>query len=238
MAAAAAAGLAWVFFLGNAAIILRSTPTAGQPSAAEAFHACVDFAPGPGSSPVSSSWTLDDCTEVWRRFAVAMPNLFQNRLPHVDLWRETTAELRRAGSPCLVASNPNFDGAGSVTIRHLAAWIYSEQMGCDWVTPDWGGRKVAMGNGTMAVAYCHRVATKQEMVTKQEMLLTKSADELLEENRCLVIDWLSYFQFGVPSVSLPETGTVVVEVRSCVRTCVIRLLRRSELVGQHSCHHL
>lgn len=62
---------------------------------------------------------------------------------------------------------------------------------------------MALGNRT-AVAYCHRVATKQEMSVKHEMLLSKPADELLEESRFLVIDWLSYFQFGVPSVSLPE----------------------------------
>lgn len=198
---AAEAGLTLVFLLGS--VFLRSTPATGQPSGIEASEACADFAPG--GYPGSASWTLDDCIEVWEHFALTVPNGLQRRLPHVDLWRDTSAELRREGSPCLVASNPTSDGAGSSTIRHLATWIYSEQMGCDWVTPDWGKKQVAGGNGT-AVMYCHRTATNQEMD------LSKPAEELQSMRRCSVVDWLSYFQFDVPSVSLPESGTVIVQV--------------------------
>lgn len=200
VALGAAAALVWVFLLGS--VFLLSTPAIGQPRGIEASEACVDF--GPGGHP-GSSWTLEDCIEVWENFALTVPNGLQKRLPHVDLWRETSAELRQAGSPCLVAPNPTSDGAGSSTIRHLAAWIYSEQMGCDWVTPDWGKKQVGGGNGT-AVMYCHRTATTEEMD------LSKPAEELQSMRRCSVIDWLSYFQFDVPSVSLPESGTVFVEV--------------------------
>lgn len=205
--AAAKAGLVWVLV---GALCLHSTPGVGQPSGIEASEACADFAPG---GYVGSSWTFEECIHVWENFTATLPSFFLHRLPHVDLWKDTGAELRRAGSPCLVASDPIFDGTGSTTIRHLATWIYSKQMGCDWVTPDWGKRHVSEGNGTaVAVANCHRVATKQEMANRKPMDLSKTADAALAENRCAVVDWLSYFQFDMPSVNLPENGTVFVEV--------------------------
>lgn len=58
------------------------------------------------------------------------------------------------------------------------------------------------GNGT--VVYCHRASTTREA----EMALSKV--ELREQQRCAVVDWLAYFQFGVPSVGMPEGGTATV----------------------------
>lgn len=122
----------------------------------EASEACVDFAET-GGYP-GSSWGLEDCLEVWEHFRRSVPNGLQRRFPDIDLWRDTGAELRRVGSPCLVASNPTSDGAGSSTIRHLATWIYSEQMGCDWVTPDWGKRRVANSTAVIYVSELYSVA--------------------------------------------------------------------------------
>ena len=190
-------------------LLLRSLPSSGQVNPLiTPEEACSDFASGgyPGSS-----WTLDSCVDVWTRFANIAPNGLQRRLTDVDIWRPVADELRRVGSPCLVASEPTSDGAGSSTIRHLATWIFADEMGCDWVTPDWGKHHVDGGNGT--VMYCHRTATTQEMD------LSKPNVELQALRRCSVIDWLAYFQFGVPSVKLPEgreLKTVPVRVRVCV----------------------
>lgn len=159
----------------------------------------MDFAAG---SYPDSSWTLDACIDVWTRYARTVPSGLQRRLPHVDIWRKAASELRRVGSPCLVASEPTSDGAGSSTVRHLATWIFAEEMGCDWVTPDWGKKHVDGGNGT--VVYCHRTATTQEMD------LSKPNKELRVLRRCAVIDWLAYFQFNVPSVSRPIEGKIKV----------------------------
>eukprot|EP00752_Nemacystus_decipiens_P015076 g13430.t1 len=170
----------------------------------EPSEACADFATA--SYYRGSSWTFDDCVEVWEHFRRSVPRWLQRRLPDVDLWGHKGVELRQAGSPCLVASTPTLDGVGSSTIRHLATWIYSKQMGCDWVTPDWGKRNVGHGNGS-EVMYCHSMATTSERASKP-------LEELKVVQRCSVVDWQSYFQFDVPSIDMPEGVTLqYVEVR-------------------------
>ena len=131
-----------------------------------------------------------------------MPEGQHRRVPHVDIWREAATELRRSGTPCLAASKPSGDGAGSSTIRHLASWIFAEEMGCDWVKPDWGKKLVGAGNGT--VMYCHRTATAWEMDH------LNASNGLQHLHSCSVVDWLAYFQFDVPSVSLPSNGAIEV----------------------------
>lgn len=163
------------------------------------LEACIDFATGQFPD---SPWTLGDCLEVWDEYADTIPPGLHPRLPFVDTWRATATQLRSAGSPCLAASNTGTDGVGSSAIRYLSAWIFAEEMDCDWVTPDWGKRHVAGGNGS--VVYCHRAATIQEA----GMPLTKI--QMQDQQRCAVVDWISYFQFGAPSVGLPRNGTAKV----------------------------
>ena len=146
-------------------------------------EACADFAAG--NNP-GSAWTLADCTEVWTQFVDTIPSGLQGRLSYVDDWRETASELRRAGSPCLSASRGSGDGLGSTTMRILASWIFSKEMGCDWVTPDWGRRHVNGGNGT--VLYCHRTVAREE-----NALRAPAASTLEVRNHCTVVDWLDYF---------------------------------------------
>lgn len=161
-----------------------------------AEEACADFAPG---SYPGAHWTLDTCIDVWTRFSGTISNGLHERTRDADAWRETAMKLRRAGSPCLVSPTTDLDGAGSITIRHLTAWMYADELGCDWVTPDWGASKVdGEEGGSTAVVYCHRTATAEEMDRSKE---TKERQAM---RRCSMMDWLSYFQFGVPSVSLPE----------------------------------
>lgn len=198
-----AAALFFVLPLGL--LLLWPLPSSGRRNLlGQAEEACADFAPG---RYPASSWTLHACIDVWTRFTRTVPNGLQQRLPAVDMWRETALDLRRVGSPCLVASGPTPDGAGSSTIRHLATWIFSEEMGCDWVTPDWGRQRVNGGNGT--VMYCHRTTTTQEVDGPN----TKA--EIQAARRCSVLDWLAYFQFNVPSVSQPEGGEIkVIQART------------------------
>lgn len=170
----------------------------------KAEDACADFK---GRTYQSSSWTFGDCAAVWKRYSPTVPPGLRGRLPHVDTWRQTASELRRVGSPCLVKSDPTSDGAGSSTIRHIATWIFAVEMGCDWVTPDWGKVPVAGGNGT--VLYCHRIATAAEMglakSIKQKLVMRQ---ELRAMRQCSAIDFLAYFHFDVPSVTLPNKETV------------------------------
>lgn len=160
----------------------------------EPIDACQDFA---AQQYTGSGWTLDDCIHVWTEFNNTVWEVFHDRMPDADLWRDTAVDLRREGSPCLVASIPNGDGAGSTTIRHMATWIFSREMGCDWATPDWGKKFVGQGNSS-AVMYCHRTATTEEMDP------SRPKQELKAMRRCSIVDWLSYFQFNVPSVGHPE----------------------------------
>lgn len=180
-------------------------PVMGQPILVDPWNACQDFATGQYSA---SGWTLNDCIYVWTDFNNTVWDIFHPRMPEVDFWRETAVDMRMAGSPCLVASIPNGDGAGSTTIRHLATWIFSREMGCDWATPDWGKKFVGQGNST-AVMYCHRTATTAEMDP------SKPKEELKAMRRCSIVDWLSYFQFDVPSVGHPVDSKLrILEVRA------------------------
>lgn len=187
-------------------LLVRRLPSYGHTNNLHAEEVCADFRKGtyPGSA-----WTFDDCVVVWELYVRNVPAERRGRMPHVDTWRQTASELRRVGSPCLVASEPTRDGAGSSTIRHIATWIFAEEMGCDWVTPDWGKKLVLGGNGT--VLYCHRIATLAEMNLAKSINEKQAMREKTRSmNQCSIIDFLAYFQFDVPSVDLPEKGTAEV----------------------------
>lgn len=193
----------WVPYVVHLFFLLRLAPVSGQARTIQPAEACAEFEGGrfPGSA-----WTFDDCVDVWTHFSASIGPGLQRRLPLVDLWKPIASELRRVGSPCLVAPSATTDGVGSSTIRHLASWIFSKEMGCDWAKPDWGKKSVDGGNGT--VMYCHRTATTQEMD------LSKPLAELQAMRRCSVVNWLEYFQLGVPSVEQPEDGNFnIIQVR-------------------------
>ncbi|CAM9214294.1 unnamed protein product [Ectocarpus sp. 8 AP-2014] len=201
-------------------------PVVAAPRWVEPVDACADLAPG---QYTGSGWTFEDCLHVWNDFNDILMPRFHPRMPDSDLWIDTAEELRRAGSPCLVRTNPHGDGAGSTTIRHLMAWIFSREMGCDWVTPDWGKRFVGGGNGT-AVIYCHQTGTMAEVDN------SKTEAERRAMNRCAVIDWLSYFQFDVPSVPDPvQEKLLVVEASASFTQSILEIqtqLQQSDIKRQ------
>lgn len=185
---------------------LQYTSIAPHPEDLKAAEVCADFEV---QGLPTSAWTFADCARVWTHFVSTLPLHVRVRAPHGDIWRDTAQELRRVGSPCVVASLPAHDGAGSITIRHLAAWAFAVEVGCDWATPSWGhSRPVPDGDGAMM--YCHRTATTAEMD------YSKSVQELSTMRRCSIINWLAYFQLDVPSVDLPTNRTteILLEVRT------------------------
>lgn len=170
---------------------------------ASPLEACVDFAKYDVSG---GSWPFDVCMDVWTAWGGTIPRVMRRDWFNRELWRGVAEELRRLGTPCLVETQHTSDGAGSSWIRHMAAWIFAEEVGCDWVTPNWTKRPVEDGNGTQL--YCHATGTVQEID------FTKPAKELRLMRRCIVANWLAYFHFEAPSVPRPTNGTFeILQVR-------------------------
>lgn len=195
-----------IFVLAQA--LTTFTETNGQESGILPAIACKAFASGRSSA----HWTHEDCVEVWTQFTATVSDGLRRRHPEVDIWRDTALELRREGSPCILTSGGGGDGLGSTTMRNIATWVYAQEMGCDWLTPDWGRKKVDQGDGE-ADLYCHAVVSKEVVKAAHDL------EELRGMRRCSVVDWLSYFQFDQISVKWPESGSVrVVTVRKKVIT--------------------
>ncbi|CAM9998318.1 unnamed protein product [Ascophyllum nodosum] len=89
-------------------------------------------------------------------------------------------------------------GVGSTTMKHLATWIFAEELGCDWVTPSWTSFSATTKNET--AAYCHWLTDKASR--------NRSS---VQEHPCVSVNWLAYFNFGVPSTDLPE-GIILTNV--------------------------
>lgn len=183
----------WVLALGFG-VVLWSVAADGPMKTIGEEDACADFAVGKQSG---SAWTLADCTAVWDDFVDTVPHGLQRRQRIADDWRETGMELRRRGSPCVATSVRASTGVGSTIVRLLASWVFAEEMGCDWLKPDWGTRHVGRENAT--VLYCHQTVNIEE--TNSSRL---SGSALGEMTHCLVVDWIDYFQLGVPSVAWPK----------------------------------
>lgn len=172
--------------------LLASFQCNGQLSAVGADEACDDFAAG------RLAWTFEDCVDVWSRFGITLGR--SRHHPEVNLWRDKALELRQQGTPCLLGSVPGADGVGSTAIRHVATRIFAEEMGCDWLIPDWSKNKVPQADGS--VRYCHAI------VPLEERRSPTNTSGVRGMSRCTVVNWVSYFQFDKSSVSWPSSGTV------------------------------
>ncbi|CAN0106888.1 unnamed protein product [Ascophyllum nodosum] len=194
--ALSAAGM-WVLLLGVTSRVAPVHSQLFERGLVEPEEACLDF--NSGRRYPGSSWTPKDCMDVWARFVQSVPEDLHLRPPSFDTLRDTTDKLQQAGSSCLVASIPAAAGVGTSMLRHLSAWIFAEEIGCDWATPDWG-RRLDPGDDK-AVLYCHKVATTEEI---GQAMLRGKADEI---RRCSLINWMEFFQLDVPSVRRPRQGT-------------------------------
>jgi len=96
-----------------------------------------------------------------------------------------------------------------MTMRHLTAKIFAEEVGCDWLTPEW--EAPSLGGGSGASLYCHSAATYEE----QQMGFSNTTREEVETmvHRCSLVNWLGYFNFQMSSVKPPVNGSFrIVEV--------------------------
>ena len=176
---------------------------------------CADFGETRSNG---TSWTHGDCTEVWRGFILSSFGGSYKYLIPKRSWNEAANELRRVGSPCLLAASPPHDGIGSSTMRVLFSWILAEEMKCDWVTPNWGKKSVNGGAGE--VTYCHPIVPSN--VWKQ-----LTGDERKTIQHCMVVNLLEYFNFGVVSIDLPHNVTLKHIEVSQSRRCIDRSINTS-----------
>lgn len=200
--------------------LITASSTSGQLHPVGPAEVCKDFSDDryPGLP-----WTFDDCIDVWTHFEGTIG--YNPHHPEADMWRDTAIELRQKGSPCLMSTVNGGDGLGSTTIRHVSTWIFAEEMGCDWITPDWGKKKAANGDG-QAVRYCHAILPKDERESGDNTNVGGVA-----VGRCSVVDWLSYFQFDKPSVSWPSGAVKIISQASEI----FQVCRRHTLQASRGC---
>lgn len=176
-----------------------------QRTSLEATAACRDFADSRFAGLLP--WTLDICLNVWESYRYTIGGRYHVRPPQIDVWRETADVLRREGSPCLLTSFPTRDGVGSATIRHFSNWVLSREMGCDWITPEWGNLRHS--DGTDDLVYCHSIAS---VVARANFT---NRDDFLQNRKCTVVNWLLFFNLRIPSTDLPKgvlLKTVILQV--------------------------
>lgn len=136
--------------------------------------ACEDFAAG----GEGLWWSFEDCRNVWSQWVNTVPSGLHRGYPDRKLLSGVADEMRQRGTPCLVKTEATSDGAGSSTIRHMATWMYSKEIGCDWVTPDWGTMSV-IGTGQNGTTwYCHNKKANEETLDSM------TAEELHALRRC------------------------------------------------------
>lgn len=173
------------------------------------FEVCSDFEPTPNSPPVT--WGLLDCIEVWKKWGATIDDTLHEGYPDPDILKDVSAVLRRRGTPCTVREEKTLDGTGSSAMRHIAAWLYAKQVGCDWVTPDFnqGDVKALVDSANLdneETLYCHRT----EFVFKFNVSIPLKEGK--EARRCASVSWLHYFNMNLHSVPPPPDDGSVVKV--------------------------
>lgn len=97
-----------------------------------------------------------------------------------------------------------------MTMRHLTTKVFAEEVGCDWLTPEWG--TPAVGDGSGASLYCHSAATYDE--EQRGFANTTQEDVKALSQRCSLTNWLEYFNFKMSSVEAPANSSFrIVEVK-------------------------
>lgn len=167
-------------------------------------EACAEFFSGGNSL---SGWRHSDCVDVWTSWFSTVPNYVYGPFPQREMLAKVAGQLRGRGLPCLVQSGAYNDGVGSTAMRHLASWMFSEEIGCDWVTPHW--RKTSVDSqGT--IMYCHGMYSVAEV---EEIRLGKAVRDP-GKTRCMLYNWVEYFNLPSHSTTRPTNSTIrVVQVR-------------------------
>ncbi|CAM9765091.1 unnamed protein product, partial [Ectocarpus sp. 13 AM-2016] len=154
----------------------------------------------PSPSSLDSYWSASDCMDVWASWTATLPASLQPSYANRELLKERAADMRARGSPCLVEAIVKADGVGSMTMRHLAAKIFAEEVGCDWLIPSQWGMPAA-GGGSGASVYCHSAATYEEQRRGFGNATKDEAESMV--HRCSVVNWPEYFNLNTSSVEPP-----------------------------------
>lgn len=98
-----------------------------------------------------------------------------------------------------------------MTMRHLTTKVFAEEVGCDWLTPEWG--MPVVGDGSGASLYCHSAATYDEQQRGLDNNTTQEGVKAMV-HRCSLTNWLEYFNFKMSSVEAPASSSFrVIEVK-------------------------
>lgn len=199
----AAAAMCWVAPR-KAFALLTAAKLRGADLIEPPIEACTEFALG----AVHLSWTLEECMEIWATWADTIPDWLNLDYPDRSLMKEVAAKMRDRGQPCVVQTRVRADGVGSEVTRHLAAWLYAVEIGCDWVTPNFGYEDEAEDGPEGGTLYCHPSAAAEEFDDIPEGVV-------IEQNleSCELVNWLKFFRFDAPSVPEPEAAFRNVTVR-------------------------
>lgn len=165
------------------------------------FEACAEFA----SKGNQLTWTMAECMQVWSAWSETVPEWLHLGYPDRRLMKDVSVAMRERGQPCVVQARVRADGVGSEVTRHLAAWLYAKEIGCDWVTPDFGYEDEAETGPEGGTLYCHPSAAPEEFEGSPE------AEQNLES--CELVDWLQYFNLDETSVPEPDAVFHNVTVR-------------------------
>lgn len=98
-----------------------------------------------------------------------------------------------------------------MTMRHLTTKIFAEEVGCDWLIPEWG--MPAVGDGSGASLYCHSAATYEEQQRGFDNTTREDLQAMVQ--RCSLTNWLEYFNFKMFSVEAPANSSFrIAEVKA------------------------
>lgn len=169
-----------------------------------ALETCDEFLPDPDTP--AASWGLVDCLEVWRAWSATIDQDLHEGYPDVEMLRDLSGELRQKGTPCIVREDKTLGGTGSSAIRHMASWLYSKEVGCDWITPDFNqGDVAALANAEnlddLDTLYCHRTEYVPKFNASRPLLGGGT-----EARRCATVGWLHFFHMNLASVPPPTSG--------------------------------
>ena len=182
-------------------------------------EACEDF--NSSSENPATPWTRADCIEVWEAWMATMydsrvggtpidNDILDNGYPDRVALETVSSALRDRGTPCTVREGKTLDGVGSSTIRHIAAWLYAKEVGCDWITPDFnqGNVTAILQDDEAPRPYCHRTEYIKGFNASAPLELGT------EERRCARVTWLTFFHMDQLSILPQGNGRFkTVEVR-------------------------
>lgn len=146
--------------------------------------------------------------KVWSAWAPTIPESLHADYADRRLMKEKAMGMRKRGQPCVVKPQVRADGVGSEVTRHLAAWIYAEEIGCDWITPNFGYEEEGEAGPEGGTLYCHPSAAPEEF---EGVANGHLAEQNLET--CEMVDWLRFFHFDAPSTPEPDATYHNVTVR-------------------------